>query len=183
MIKIVDDLFSEEELNNIITDWTNIQTTQEANESTAYKKLTDDTVSSIENKMLKEAGNYFYMSDVVGYEVWIHIRESATNIGEHIDTPHFSMEGHRNRTPKLGDTWPVCSTILYVEVSDDLDGANLVLNTGFGTTQTIVPKSGRYVAFGPGIYHHTTNSTKGQRSSINVNPYTKFFDTKFTRLW
>ena len=131
------------------------------------------------------------MSDAVGYEVWIHNRESATNIGKHIDTPHYSVGAvhARGDTPstlggqKLGDTWPVCSIILYVEVSDDLDGANLVLDTGFGTVKTIVPKSGRYVVFGPGIYHHTTNSTKGQRSSINLNPYTKSFDTKFTRVW
>ena len=133
--------------------------------------------------MLKEAGNYFYISDVIGYEVWIHNRESATNIGKHIDTPHYAMEGHRNKSYTLGDTLPVCSIILYVEVSDDLDGANLVIDTGYGTTQTIVPQSGRYVVFSPATYHYTTNSTRGKRISINLNPYTKSFDKEYMRLW
>lgn len=183
MIKIIDNFIEKKELDDVISEWSNLKIFQDKKESTRYKNLTDSTCTFIEMKMLKEAEKYFYTSDVRGYEVWTHNRDSASNIGWHIDTPHYSMEGHRNRTPKLGDTWPVCSIILYVEVSKDLDGANLEMEMGFGEVQTIIPESNRYVVFGPGINHRTTNSTKGKRISINVNPYMKSFDQKYERLW
>ena len=55
MIKIIDNFIEKKELDDVISEWSNLKIFQDKKESTRYKNLTDSTCTFIEMKMLKEA--------------------------------------------------------------------------------------------------------------------------------
>ena len=62
--------------------------------------------------------------------------------------------------------FPLCSTVFYANVSDDIKGGKLLFEDGV----TIEPKFNRLVIFSPGL-RHGVEPFRGKRTSININPW------------
>ena len=107
--------------------------------------------------ILGKANEYFDLSKVKYYEAWTH--ENTIPGGMHYDKdePLFA-EGKLN--------FPLCSTVFYANVSDDIKGGKLLFEDGV----TIQPKFNRLVIFSPGLYHGV-EPFRGKRTSININPW------------
>ena len=107
--------------------------------------------------ILDKANNYFDLSKIKYYEAWTH--ENTIPGGMHYDKdePLFA-EGKLN--------FPLCSTVFYANVSDDIKGGKLLFEDGV----TIQPKFNRLVIFSPGLYHGV-EPFRGKRTSININPW------------
>ena len=107
--------------------------------------------------IMDKANNYFDLSELKYYEAWTH--ENTIPGGMHYDKdePLFA-EGKLN--------FPLCSTVFYANVSDDIKGGKLLFEDGV----TIQPKFNRLVIFSPGL-RHGVEPFRGKRTSININPW------------
>lgn len=107
--------------------------------------------------IMDKANNYFDLSEMKYYEAWTH--ENTIPGGMHYDKdePLFA-EGKLN--------FPLCSTVFYANVSDDIKGGKLLFEDGV----TIEPKFNRLVIFSPGL-RHGVEPFRGKRTSININPW------------
>ena len=106
--------------------------------------------------MLDIAGDYFHLSEAIGYEFWGH---NGTRPGWHYDKDEVLYKKDNQLV------FPLCSTVYYLEVSK-LRGGELLI----GNDIVIVPKTNRLVIFAPGIYH-TVKPYQGKRVSLLVNPW------------
>ena len=105
--------------------------------------------------ILNIAGDYFDLSDAIGYEFWGH---NGTRTGWHYDKDEDLLE-------REGEySFPLCSTVYYLEV-DRLQGGQLAVESDL-----ITPKTNRLVMFSPGKYHKV-NRYKGKRVSLLINPW------------
>ena len=107
--------------------------------------------------ILGKANDYFDLSKVKYYEAWTHANTIPGGMHYDKDEPLFA-EG------KL--KFPLCSTVFYANVSDDIRGGKLLFEDGV----TIEPKFNRLVIFSPGLYHGV-EPFRGKRTSININPW------------
>ena len=107
--------------------------------------------------IMDKANNYFDLSEMKYYEAWTH--ENTIPGGMHYDKDELLYaEGKLN--------FPLCSTVFYANVSDDIKGGKLLFEDGV----TIQPKFNRLVIFSPGLYHGV-EPFRGKRTSININPW------------
>ena len=107
--------------------------------------------------IMDKANNYFDLSEMKDYEAWTH--ENTIPGGMHYDKDELLYaEGELK--------FPLCSTVFYANVSDDIRGGKLLFEDGV----TIEPKFNRLVIFSPGLYHGV-EPFRGKRTSININPW------------
>ena len=107
--------------------------------------------------ILGKASNYFDLSEMKYYEAWTH--ENTIPGGMHYDKDELLyVEGELK--------FPLCSTVFYANVSDDIKGGKLLFENGV----TVEPKFNRLVIFSPGLYHGV-EPFRGKRTSININPW------------
>ena len=107
--------------------------------------------------IMDKANNYFDLSEMKYYEAWTH--ENTIPGGMHYDKDELLyIEGELK--------FPLCSTVFYANVSDDIKGGKLLFEDGV----TIQPKFNRLVIFSPGLYHGV-EPFRGKRTSININPW------------
>lgn len=107
--------------------------------------------------ILGKANDYFDLSKVKYYEAWTHANTIPGGMHYDKDEPLFA-EG------KL--KFPLCSTVFYANVSEDIKGGKLLFENGV----TVEPKFNRLVIFSPGLYHGV-EGFRGKRTSININPW------------
>jgi len=105
--------------------------------------------------ILDIAGQYFDLSNTIGYEFWGH---NGTKPDWHYDKDEalFEQKGELD--------FPLCSTAYYLEASNIIGGQLIVEN------DMITPKTNRLAIFSPGKYH-TVQPYKGKRVSLLVNPW------------
>ncbi len=141
MIIVIDDLFDDY---SIVQDFL-----QEAD----YIEFAPKMVKVI----LDKASNYFDLSKMRYYESWTHKNTKP-------------LEWHYDKDEKLykkGELrFPLCSTVFYPTVSENLVGGKLVFENGVA----VEPKINRLVVFAPGLYH-AVQPFRGKRTSINTNPW------------
>ena len=108
--------------------------------------------------ILGKASNYFDLSEMNYYEAWTH--ENTLPNGWHQDKDEllYKME--------LELKFPLCSTVFYANVSEDVQGGKLLFENGI----IVEPKVNRLVIFSPGLYHGV-EPFRGKRTSININPW------------
>ena len=107
--------------------------------------------------IMDKANNYFDLSEMKYYEAWTH--ENTIPGGMHYDKDELLYaEGELK--------FPLCSTVFYANVSDDIKGGKLLFEDGV----TIEPKFNRLVIFSPGL-RHGVEPFRGKRTSININPW------------
>ena len=107
--------------------------------------------------IMDKANNYFDLSEMKYYEAWTH--ENTIPGGMHYDKDELLyIEGELK--------FPLCSTVFYANVSDDIKGGKLLFEDGV----TIEPKFNRLVIFSPGL-RHGVEPFRGKRTSININPW------------
>ena len=107
--------------------------------------------------IMDKANNYFDLSELKYYEAWTH--ENTIPGGMHYDKDELLYaEGELK--------FPLCSTVFYANVSDDIKGGKLLFEDGV----TIEPKFNRLVIFSPGL-RHGVEPFRGKRTSININPW------------
>ena len=109
--------------------------------------------------LLDIVGKYFDLSNAIGYETWI--RMNTRPCGWHRD--------HDDRLEKTtGELkYPLCTTVYYPYVSEDLKGGRLMFENG----TILLPKTNRMAFFGPNIYHDVELFEGGERISILLNPW------------
>ena len=120
--------------------------------------------------LLDIVGKYFDLSNAIGYETWI--RMNTRPCGWHRD--------HDDRLEKTtGELkYPLCTTVYYPYVSEDLKGGRLMFENG----TVLLPKTNRMAFFGSGYYHDVELFEGGERLSILLNPWnetlcqTPFYD-------
>lgn len=105
--------------------------------------------------LLKEAGKYFDLSNMVGSEYWAHY---GTKPDWHVDKDEKRMD----TTGEL--SCPICS-IVYYGIVENLSGGKFMTET-----ETILPKTNRAIIFSAGILH-TVEEYTGSRLSVAVNPW------------
>ena len=107
--------------------------------------------------IMDKANNYFDLSEMKYYEAWTH--ENTIPGGMHYDKDELLYaEGELK--------FPLCSTVFYANVSDDIKGGKLLFEDGV----TIEPKFNRLVIFSPGL-RHGVEPFRGKRTSININSW------------
>ena len=107
--------------------------------------------------IMDKANNYFDLSELKYYEAWTH--ENTIPGGMHYDKDELLyIEGELK--------FPLCSTVFYANVSEDIKGGKLLFENGV----TVEPKFNRLVIFSPGLYHGV-EGFRGKRTSININPW------------
>ena len=107
--------------------------------------------------IMDKANNYFDLSELKYYEAWTH--ENTIPGGMHYDKDELLyVQGELN--------FPLCSTVFYANVSEDIKGGKLLFENGV----TVEPKFNRLVIFSPGLYHGV-EGFRGKRTSININPW------------
>ena len=107
--------------------------------------------------IMDKANNYFDLSEMKYYEAWTH--ENTIPGGMHYDKDELLYaEGELK--------FPLCSTVFYANVSDDIKGGKLLFEDGV----IIEPKFNRLVIFSPGL-RHGVEPFRGKRTSININPW------------
>lgn len=104
--------------------------------------------------ILHIAGQYFDLTDAIGYEFW----DKREDVGWHYDKDEDLLQ----KEDKL--TFPICSTVYYLKV-DKVIGGQLAIEGDL-----IRPKTNRLVMFSPGKYHKV-NRYKGKRVSLLINPW------------
>lgn len=112
--------------------------------------------------ILDIAGKYFNLSNAVGYEFWGH---NGTKPAEW----HYDKDETLYKT-KNQLTFPLCSTVYYLEASN-LKGGELLIGNDL-VDLVIGPKTNRLVIFAPGTYH-TVKSYEGKRVSLLINPWSR----------
>jgi len=105
--------------------------------------------------ILQIAGDYFDLSNAVGYEFWGH---NGTKPDWHYDKDEVLFEKDRTLS------FPLCSTAYYLAISG-MKGGELVVQQ-----DTITPKPNRLVIFAPGKFH-TVRPFAGKRVSLLINPW------------
>ena len=108
-------------------------------------------------EICRQAGKYFNVSEMIGYDYWTH-------------TNTRPMQWHYDKDEsaylKMGMTrYPICSTVYYLEVCGLVNGS-LQFKNGVEVT----PQENRLVIFSPGLYHGV-EQFEGVRTSININPW------------
>ena len=107
--------------------------------------------------ILDKANNYFDLSKIKYYEAWTHANTIPGGMHYDKDEPLFA-DG------KL--KFPLCSTVFYANVSEDVQGGKLLFENGI----IVEPKVIRLVILSPGLYHGV-EPFRGKRTSININPW------------
>tara|TARA_R100000742_G_C4222822_1_gene46171 strand:+ start:110 stop:631 length:522 start_codon:yes stop_codon:yes gene_type:complete len=109
------------------------------------------------DEILRHAGKYFNISNMVGYDYWSHT--NTRPMQWHYDKDEIAYTS-------IGMTrYPICSTVFYLEVEKLIDG-KLQFKNGVEVT----PKENRLIVFSPGLYHGV-EQFEGIRTSININPW------------
>ena len=114
-------------------------------------------------KLRTIAGDYFDLSNLVGYEAWIH--NNTIPIGDNDDGWHKDRDELSYHVKKVF-RFPICSMVFYTDIKNLQGGELLVEDT------TITPKENRLVLFGPG-YNHKVNEFEGTRVSLSINPWNR----------
>ncbi len=141
MIVIVDDLFDDY---SIVVDFL-----EEA------KKISE--APPMVHTILSKAGEFFDLSDMQYYESWTHQNTKPRDW-------HYDKDEHLYKDGVY--RFPLCSTVFYPSVSEDIMGGELMFENGV----RIKPKANRLVVFAPGLYHGV-QPFRGKRVSINTNPW------------
>ena len=158
MIIVVDNFFESSIFNytpievpkdNIVDDYTTMLPVTE------FKNIKE--ASEMQKAILDKASNYFDLSEMNYYETWIHENSRPKTWHQDKDEVLYT-EG------KL--KFPLCSTVFYANVSEDIKGGKLLFENGV----TVEPKFNRLVIFSPALYHGV-EPFRGKRTSININPW------------
>ena len=149
--------------------------------------LTDDQIDKVmyftENKMagkpetlyspeyascfepiLNKAGECYDLSNTLYYEIWSQKNQRPPEF--HTDRDEFLS--HLYGIQK----YPLCSTIFYLSVDENLLGGELLVETppDSGEHEVIVPKKNRLVLLDPGTVHGV-KVFRGSRYSVVCNPW------------
>ena len=141
MIVIVDNLFDDY---SVVVDF--LEETKKIEEASVMVKT-----------ILDKASNYFDLSEMRYYESWTH--QNTLPSEWHYDKDETLYKKGEFR-------FPLCSTVFYPTVSEDIKGGSLMFESGV----TVKPKTNRLVIFAPGLYHGV-QPFRGKRTSINTNPW------------
>jgi hypothetical protein len=150
---VIDNVFSSQDLINIQNKIKNNNINYQW-----YGIAQDHIYSSLCYSLIGIAGQYYDISNVIGYEIWSHINSRPPG-GWHYDKDENVFEQHKIYK------FPICS-IVYYPLIDNLVGGELLLEQDI-----ISPKQNRLVIFKPHIYHYV-NEFSGTRYSIVINPWT-----------
>ena len=112
------------------------------------------------------AGNYFDLSNLVGYEAWIH--NNTIPVGDNDDGWHKDRDELSYHVRKIF-RFPICSMVFYTDIKNLQGGELLVEDT------TITPKENRLVIFSPGLLHKV-NEFEGKRVSLSINPWNRLLE-------
>jgi hypothetical protein len=123
---------------------------------TEFKDIKE--ASEMQKAILDKASNYFDLSEMNYYETWTH-ENSRPNTWHHDKDELLYKEEEKLK-------FPLCSTVFYANVSEDIKGGKLLFENGV----TVEPKFNRLVIFSPGLYHGV-EVFRGKRTSININPW------------
>jgi hypothetical protein len=127
---------------------------------TWYNLYDDNIYRDICHHMIDVSKKYYNFSskDIQGYECWSQINSKPDSM--HYDKDETMWKKHE----KL--VFSICSTVLYFNVDDDLNGGLLNIENNI----FVKPKTNRFVLFSPGLLHGVEEFT-GKRSSFLVNPW------------
>ena len=107
-------------------------------------------------QMINVAGNFFDLTNCVGYEFWS--QNNTRPKDWHIDKDE-QMKANTGKT-----RFPLCSVVYYVKV-DKLKGGKL-----HDEDDIVTPKSNRMVIFSPKL-NHCVEPYMGDRVALCVNPW------------
>tara|TARA_S200002703_G_scaffold31963_1_gene27930 strand:- start:187 stop:693 length:507 start_codon:yes stop_codon:yes gene_type:complete len=114
--------------------------------------------------ILQIASQYFDLSAAKYYEIWEQDNDRPK--GWHYDKDEYLADSGDLR-------FPICSTIYYLEIGDDLVGGKLLMrDPDTFEKHYIEPKTNRLVVFGPGVSHFV-DEFEGRRHSFLCNPWDK----------
>ena len=111
----------------------------------------------IQEKIINKVGNFFDLSDMVGYEMWCNHSNPDTHYDK--DEELFSQTGELS--------FPLCSIVYYAYIGDNMQGGH------FATEELVLaPKTNRLLCFSKGI-EHGVHPFKGDRVAVAINPWDK----------
>ena len=109
------------------------------------------------------ASQYYKLDNAKYYEVWQQNNDRPK--GWHQDKDEVLFQNMDMLS------FPLCSTIYYLHVGDDLEkGRLLIQHPDTGKRDYVQPITNRLVIFGPGINHYVEPFT-GTRHSVMCNPW------------
>ena len=158
MIVIIDDVFSNEDLQEFISVNNEFIEKKYPHYNDFFTLDKEVPMQKFAKTILEHAGKYFDLSDMKEYEYWSHKNTRPSNI--HFDKDEIIYE----ETGEL--VYPICSTVFYPIEDKNLQGGKLIIEDHV----RITPKANRLVVFRPGILHHV-ELFRGRRTSININPW------------
>ena len=111
------------------------------------------------------ASQYYNLDNAKFYEVWQQNNDRPK--GWHQDKDEVLFQNMDMLS------FPLCSTIYYLHVGDDLErGQLLIEHPDTGKRDYVQPITNRLVIFGPAINHYVEPFT-GTRHSVMCNPWTR----------
>ena len=153
---IVDDALNQEQVNEILE----FRKTTGIGSNYLFKPYNAECVLPI----IDIAGQFYDLSSARYYEIWE--QDNKRPNGWHYDKDEqLAVSGVLS--------YPLCSTIYYIEVEDGLEGGNLLIrDPDTAERHTVKPVTNRLVVFGPAVMHYVQEFT-GRRHSFLCNPWDK----------
>ena len=134
-------------------------------ENAVIEKLFRPKNSQCVQPIIDIAAQYYDLSSLKYNEIWEQNNTRPSNW--HFDKDELLAEAFDI------EVFPLCSTIYYLEVGDDLvDGKLFIRDPETTEKHYIEPKTNRLVVFGPGVYHYVQEFT-GRRHSFLCNPWSR----------